>query len=58
MTTRKKLFEQRFSFKPTPSLYTRSKILKPKGGTALDELGISKTGKNTQKGAKKAKVKT
>jgi accessory colonization factor AcfC len=30
MTTRKKLFEQRFSFKPTPSLYTRSKVLKTK----------------------------
>lgn len=29
MSTRKKLFEEKFSFKPTPSLYNKSKFQKP-----------------------------
>lgn len=29
MSTRKKLFEEKFSFKPTPSLYTKSRFQKP-----------------------------
>ena len=29
MQARKKLFEERFSFKPTPSLYNKSRVTKP-----------------------------
>lgn len=59
MSSRKKRFEQRFHFKPTPSLYTKSKVLKPTS-LALDPLkvqNLKKTKNEKKKDIKPKKIK-